>query len=275
MIATLAARLRAWLEPEKEGGGAFGPFEAGVLLIACVGLAVMQYGGSELNFLKWWGRDLTDAARSTMLPDSIGAKYARADDHAFYGLLSLSHWVGFCVLGYVVVPVAYLKLTRRRLRDYNLGFAGLWQHIRLYAVLFGLMVPIVVWASTWNAHQSIYPFYKQSGRSWLDLLAWQALYFTQFCALEFFFRGFLLQGLRRWVGYAAVFIMLPPYCMIHFFGKTFPESMASLVAGVILGTLAMRYRSIWGGALLHWFVAGSMDVLVLLQRGKLPTQLWP
>ncbi len=275
MIARLNQRLHDWLEPDGEGGAPFGAFEAGVLIIGCVGLAVMQYGGSEMTFLRWWGADLAEGARSTMLPETLGAKYARANDHPFYGLLSLGHWVLFCVAGYVAIPVAYLKLSGRRLRDYNLGFAGFFGHLRLYAVLFGLMAPIVLWASTWTAHQSIYPFYRQSGRSWADLLTWQAMYFTQFCALEFFFRGFLLEGLRRWIGYAAVFVMLPPYCMIHFFGKTFPESLASLVAGVVLGLIAMRYRSIWGGAMLHWFIAGSMDALVLWQRGKLPTQLWP
>lgn len=270
----LRERTLAWLKPEEEGGGAFGPFEAGVILVGCLGLAVMQYGGTEMTFLRWFGEDLATAARSTALPESIGSKYARAADHPFYNLLSLAHWVAFCVVGYVLIPAAYLLLTKRRVRDCNLEFAGFFQHVKLYLALFAVMVPIVVWASTWQSHHSIYPFYRDSGRSWADLIAWQGLYFVQFCALEFYFRGFLLEGLRRWVGYAAVFVMLFPYCMIHFFGKTFPESMASLVAGVVLGTLAMKYRSIWGGALLHWFIAGSMDWLVLWQRGKLPTRLW-
>ena len=34
-------------------------------------------------------------------------------------------------------------------------------------------------------------------------------------------------------------------------------------AGLILGTLAMRTRSIWGGVLIHVGVAMTMDVLAL------------
>ena len=271
----VAARLRAWLEPEKEGGGPFGLYEAGLLVVACVGLAVMQYGGAEITFLRWFGDSLSDSARSGMMPESIGAKYARASDHPWYGLLGLAHWVAFCVVGYVVIPATYVRLCGRRIRDCNLSPSGLVRHARLYLLLFALMAPIVLWASTWNTHGDIYPFYRSAGRSWFDLLAWEMLYLVQFFALEFFFRGYLLEGLRKWAGYGAIFVMLLPYCMIHFFGKTFPESLASLGAGVVLGALAMRYRSIWGGALLHWFVAGTMDALVLWHRSALPTKFWP
>ncbi len=246
-----------------------------MLVVACVGLAAMQYGGSELRFIGWFGDLLREGAKAALPADSFERNLVTARDHPWYHLLGLAHWVAFCVIGYALVPMAFLALARRRIRDCNVGLAGFLGHLRLYAALFGVMVPIVYWASTWNAHGSIYPFYVHAGRSWFDLLAWEALYFVQFCALEFFFRGFLLQGLRKWIGYAAIFVMLLPYCMIHFFGKTFAESMGSLVAGVVLGTLAMRYRSIWGGAVLHWFVAGTMDALVLWHRGKLPTVWWP
>jgi membrane protease YdiL (CAAX protease family) len=63
--------------------------------------------------------------------------------------------------------------------------------------------------------------------------------------------------------------MLIPYCMVHF-QKTAAESLGSLVAGVLLGWMAMRGRSLWGGALLHWAVAVEMDVLSLIQRGDWP-----
>ena len=48
--------------------------------------------------------------------------------------------------------------------------------------------------------------------------------------------------------------MIVPYCMIHY-GKPMPETLGAIVAGLILGTLAMRTRSIWGGVLIHIGVA--------------------
>ena len=92
--------------------------------------------------------------------------------------------------------------------------------------------------------------------------AWEVLYAAQFVSLEFFFRGFLLQGLRRALGSNAIFVMIVPYCMIHY-GKPLPETLGAIGAGLILGTLAMRTRSIWGGVLIHIGVAMTMDVLAL------------
>ena len=81
-------------------------------------------------------------------------------------------------------------------------------------------------------------------------------------SLEFFFRGFILNGLRRALGANAIFVMIVPYCMIHY-GKPLPETLGAIGAGLILGTLAMRTKSIWGGVLIHIGVATTMDVLAL------------
>jgi len=59
--------------------------------------------------------------------------------------------------------------------------------------------------------------------------------------------------------------MLIPYCMIHF-QKPLLETFGAIVAGLILGLLALRTRSIWGGATIHVAVATSMDVAALIQR---------
>ncbi len=68
--------------------------------------------------------------------------------------------------------------------------------------------------------------------------------------------------------------MTVPYVMIHF-GKEFPETMGAIVAGIFLGTLAMRTKSIWGGFLVHSLVAVSMDVASMLHTTGLPTALMP
>jgi membrane protease YdiL (CAAX protease family) len=62
--------------------------------------------------------------------------------------------------------------------------------------------------------------------------------------------------------------------MIHF-GKPFLETLAAVLAGIVLGTLALRTRSIWSGFLIHVSVAISMDVAALLQTSELPSRWWP
>jgi membrane protease YdiL (CAAX protease family) len=120
----------------------------------------------------------------------------------------------------------------------------------------------VVWVSGHTAFQRQYPFYKWANRSAFDFWTWELLYIAQFLSLEFFFRGFLLQGLRRALGSNAIFVMIVPYCMIHY-GKPVLETCGAVGAGLILGTIAMRTRSIWGGVLIHVGVAVTMDVLAV------------
>jgi membrane protease YdiL (CAAX protease family) len=111
--------------------------------------------------------------------------------------------------------------------------------------------------------------YPQAGRSWFDLLVWESLYAGQFVALEFFFRGFLVGGLSRSIGIFSIPVAVIPYMMIHF-TKPWPEALASIVAGLVLGTLAWRTKSIWGGVCIHCAVAVSMDLLALSHKGQLP-----
>jgi membrane protease YdiL (CAAX protease family) len=56
--------------------------------------------------------------------------------------------------------------------------------------------------------------------------------------------------------------MVVPYNMIHY-GKTLSESLGAIFAGIILGTIALRTRSIWGGVFVHVAVALTMDFLTI------------
>ena len=64
------------------------------------------------------------------------------------------------------------------------------------------------------------------------------------------------------LGVNAIFVMIIPYCMIHY-GKPLPETIGAMGAGILLGTIAIGTRSIWGGVIVHVPVAVTMDVLAL------------
>ncbi len=184
------------------------------------------------------------------------------DRSQYWELKGFVWWSGWRVLGYVIIPIlVILAMPGERLRDYNLTFKG-GKHLLLYLVMFLLFLPVVFMASQSPSFRHTYPFYRMANRSSFDLWAWEGLYAAQFIALEFFFRGFLLQGLRRAFGANAIYVMVVPYCMIHY-GKPMMETFGAILAGLLLGTLAMRTRSIWGGVLIHIGVATTMDVLAL------------
>ena len=56
--------------------------------------------------------------------------------------------------------------------------------------------------------------------------------------------------------------------MIHWH-KPPLEAFAAVVAGVVLGALALRFRSWLGGALLHALVALTMDLIAAHRAGIL------
>ncbi|HET6610570.1 MAG TPA: type II CAAX endopeptidase family protein [Kofleriaceae bacterium] len=212
-----------------------------VLVVVAVSLTIQQYIGERDTFYRWF-------------PPG-------GDD--YWALKSYAWWSGWRFIGYVIIPViAIWAMPGERVRDYYASVRQFWRHLRIYLGLFILVLPLVIGASGTDAFQKTYPFYKDANRSLFDLLAWEGLYALQFVSLEFFFRGFMLRGLAGRFGSAAIFVMIVPYCMIHY-GKPMPETLGAIVAGLVLGTLAMRTKSIWGGAMIHIGVALTMDFLAL------------
>lgn len=213
-----------------------------VLVTCCVVLTVQEYIGGSDTFRRWFPGNRKDE---------------------FYDLWGFAWWSGWRVVGYVFIPMAVIAmLPGERIRDYNVSAKGFIKHIGIYGAMFLAFLPIVYLASKTQSFRHTYPFYRMANRSQTDLWVWEALYAAQFLSLEFFFRGFLLQGLRRAMGANAIFVMVVPYCMIHY-GKPLPETCGAILAGLLLGTFAMRTKSIWGGVMIHVGVAISMDVLAL------------
>jgi len=195
--------------------------------------------------------------------------FARYASWRWFELCSFVWWSGTKLVGYILIPILTLLSLRLPLSDLGLSTRGLGSHARIYVGLFLLVLPAVIVASGTVPFLSTYPFYHQAHRSWTDLLVWEALYAASFLALEVFFRGFLLFPLQRTLGGHAIWVMVIPYCMIHF-GKPAAEALGAVAAGVVLGTLALWTRSIWSGVLIHVAVAWTMDFLALYRGRGLP-----
>jgi membrane protease YdiL (CAAX protease family) len=55
------------------------------------------------------------------------------------------------------------------------------------------------------------------------------------------------------------------YCYIHF-GKPLGETLGSIFGGYVLGVIAYRTGSIYGGILVHLGVAWLMELTAFLQK---------
>jgi len=190
-------------------------------------------------------------------------------------LLPHLYWAAFKLLNYGVLPYLCIKLVLRgRARDHGLRFVREPRAWMLYAAMVALVIPMAYLASGTEAFLRTYPKYANAGESLEQFLLWELAYGFQFFMLEFFFRGFFIFALARYIGSLAIFVMVVPYAMIHF-GKPLAECLGSIVAGVALGTIALRTGSIYGGVAVHCAVAWSMDLFALAGRGKLTALLGP
>jgi uncharacterized protein len=234
-----------------------------VCIVAAFSLTMIAYVGSS-NFvvesLKGLGLTALAGSLETLFADPSNVRFAR-----------LAWWASVTVIFYFVFPALMVRFVLgERLADYGLRLKGAFKDYHLYLMMFALMVPLVFVVSYSSSFQAKYPFYKlQPGeplypRFW----QWEFFYLLQFFALEFFFRGFMVHGTKQRFGYYSVFVMVIPYCMIHF-TKPLPEAIAAIIAGVVLGTLSLKSGSILPGAFIHYGVAITMDLAALWQKGML------
>jgi membrane protease YdiL (CAAX protease family) len=224
---------------------------AAVLTTMALCLVLPRYFGQDTAVTKFaWLQQL-----SAMLP------YPSLHGHVY--------WALFKLLNYGLLPYACMRLVLKRpLRDFGVRLVETRAAVLTYAAMLLVIAPFVIVASGTDAFLRTYPKCAAAGDGLGPLLVWELAYGLQFLMLEVFFRGFVIFALARWIGSLAIFVMVVPYAMIHF-GKPFAECLGSIVAGIALGTVALRTGSIWGGVLVHCAVAWSMDLLALYRTDRL------
>lgn len=227
---------------------------------------VLLTGTVLLVLFFYWGRPggyvaSGTSARIRDLTAGNGVDIVGSGAYMWWGVSSL--------IWRLVVPfgIAWWLLGMRP-KDLGLRFRGVARHLPMYGAMFAVMLPVLVWASSFESFLGFYPFYDRAGEGGAAFWIYEIGYALQFVGVESFFRGFLTFGLARRFGVLAVLIMTVPYTMIHF-AKPMPEATAAIVAGLVLGYMALRSKSFVPGIALHVGVAITMDMLVLARLGQL------
>ena len=247
---------------ESENSGGLDWEVAGVLVLVAIVLTLQEYLLRPAEHA-WLLHRL-----ERVFPGIINAGAWMSPENYSFGFLL--YWACGQTLLYVVPPIIFIRFVcKKSLGDYGVKLKGVFSLWWMYILMLAVMLPIVIVASRSEGFQATYPFFEPLPNEplWPRFWIWEVAYFLQFVGLEFFFRGFLLHGIRRRFGAYAIFVMMLPYCMIHF-GKPMPETFAAIVAGIILGFMSLKTRSIWMGAALHVTVALAMDTCALWRVGK-------
>jgi membrane protease YdiL (CAAX protease family) len=164
------------------------------------------------------------------------------------------------------IPMLYIFLVARQepasfgftLGDSSSGF-------KYASLLFVCVFPVLFIASRMTDFQQYYPLQKWAQTSLRLFLYFELTYGLYLFCWEFFFRGFLLFGLFRGIGWWAVPAQALVFGILHW-GKPGPEIIASFITGVILGIVALKVKSFMPCFLVHWAAAVTFDILVITTR---------
>ncbi len=257
------SRLWSWLLSERDAfekdwpsrtlGAAETRLVVGTWLVCCLSLWVSNYTSRDV----WSWLPLTMTGGDDRFWRKIG-------------------WAWGVALFYVVPGLVWarvgLGLTPR---DMGFRLHGIRSHAWVYAAALAVVWPFVFAVSFAREFQATYPMCKAAADSFSRLITWELSYGLQFVGVEFLFRGLFLFGTARFLGgWVAVASMVPSYLMLHF-QKPGPEALGSVIAGLAMGVMALRSRSILLGVALHVTVAWSMDLLSMWHSGKLLRLLAP
>jgi len=235
-----------------------------VILIAALSLVCIRYLKTFADFLAF-----LEFLQLTTWKESLIQFRSEIHD---YQLFDLCYWALCRFFFYLVIPILFIKLLlKKKLSDFGWRRSGDFNKtIKIFFLFFAFMLPLVYMVSTQSSFLNKYPFYHPISQEylWPNLVLWEILYFIQFVALEFFFRGFIVHGFKKEIGDYSVLIMVIPYCMIHF-QKPFLETIGAIFAGFILGYLSLRKNSIGTGIALHFSIAISIDIFALYHQGMI------
>ncbi len=159
----------------------------------------------------------------------------------------------------VALPTATLLAIRLNPLKMGLGLGD--RRIGLIHVLAaGILSILVVAIGTRIA--SVSDFYGAKPDS--GMLRYMAERVFVIFAIEYFFRGFLLFGLKEKLGRGTILVQMVPFAIMHI-GKPEIEAIGCIVTGLYFGYLAYRTGSLWPPFAIH-LIANVANYLLHLPQ---------
>lgn len=170
-----------------------------------------------------------------------------------------------------IIPALYLKFKMKAdFSDYGMGLGNVKAGLTLVAICVPIILVVLYFGTDAVDVRTEYPLAK-SLHTQREMIIWYhlAYVFLYYTAWEFFFRGFLLFGLKDRFGvFNAILIQTILSCMIHL-GKPASETIGALFIGILFGIFAYRTRSIWYVFILHIIMGLSTDLYIIYFHGAL------
>lgn len=213
-----------------------------IVLTGCVALTIFYYF----------------ARADTIAVAGLGRSWSPMTGHR---LPIVAHLLLACILLGVVPAIAAKRLTGLSWAELGLGL-GNWRQGLLLVVLG---IPLAILAGKIGAGspamRAVYPLAPEAAQQ--GFVVYALLEFLYYGSWEVLFRGVLLFATRSRFGGAGSNALQTAVSVTAHFGRALNETFAAFPAGLVFGVVALRLRSIWYVAVLHWLVGVSMDWFIL------------
>ena len=168
---------------------------------------------------------------------------------------------------FFLFPLIIVKLVfKEKLKNYGLTLGDKRYGLRFIIITIPLIVtPIIFLGSHMPQVRAEYPLSKLVQDNVSVFVLYEFSYvLLYYVGWEFFFRGYMLFGLREKFGDAyAILLQVIPSSILHF-NKPEPEFLGSIILGIVLGYLALRTRSILYPLIIHSYIGVSTDLFVTI-----------
>jgi uncharacterized protein len=164
-----------------------------------------------------------------------------------------------------ILPLLIIKfLLKEKLTSYGLQVGDYKIGLKYSLIFLTVMIPIVWFVSANSDFINTYPQLNDVKYSWSIFLIFELGILLYMVAWEFIWRGFMLFGLEEKFGYYAVLIQMIPFLILHN-GKPAAETFGAIIAGLALGILALKTRSVLYCIIAHVGVMFSIDLISTLR----------
>ncbi len=166
---------------------------------------------------------------------------------------------------FFILPVLIIKLIlKEELKDYGLTRGDFKLGIKLSSIFLAIMLPLLWIFSSFPDFVRTYPQLVYMRDSWSTFFIFEIGLIIYVIAWEFIWRGFMLFGLKARFGYYAIFMQMIPFLILHN-GKPASETFGAIIAGLALGILAWRTRSVYYCVITHTGVMFGIDLISTLR----------
>ncbi|NWF90125.1 MAG: CPBP family intramembrane metalloprotease [Ignavibacteriaceae bacterium] len=198
-------------------------------------------------------------------------KFFRANLFEYYQfhpqvyLIEYLYWFIGDFVTFFVLPVIIIRFFfKEKLSSYGLQIGDYKIGLKITLVFILIMLSLVWFVSATNSFANVYPHLQSARESWTIFFIFELGLFVYMIAWEFIWRGFMLFGLYEKFGFYSIFIQMIPFVILHN-GKPMLETFGAILAGLALGILALRTKSIFYCVIAHMSVMFSIDLISSLR----------